>query len=215
MCLCKRCMLKQVLENASMQTTSILGSAVHCLLVLHHQLFLPAFSLPLHVRCLHAVHISSVAHPLPPHPLTLPAPSPNTPQAASDTFAWPAAATTPTARDAAARTAAVKFREALAAQEDLVRRQQQQLASSRLLAASYEGRIRGLETRLASTSLVQPLDAPQAPTAGGSGAEAIGAANQQSSPPREGDGAGGTLEPGACWGQTGRGCRPSACDLVC
>lgn len=53
----------------------------------------------------------------------------------------------------AAREAAGKFHTALAAKEDLLRRQQDALASSRLLTASYEGRIRGLEQRLASMSL--------------------------------------------------------------
>lgn len=85
-----------------------------------------------------------------------------------------------------ASTAAVKFREALAAKEDLVRRQQADLTASRLVSASYEGRIRALESRLA-------LAASQA-HAGGSASHASGMAASASSL-----GAGSAVGGGLIW----------------
>lgn len=52
-----------------------------------------------------------------------------------------------------ALAAAARYREAVAANEDLVQRQRAELASSRQLNASYEGRIRSLESCLAASTM--------------------------------------------------------------
>ena len=64
-----------------------------------------------------------------------------------------------------ALAAAARYREAIAANEDLVRRQRAELASSRQLNASYEGRIRSLESCLAASTMAGSAQSLQQPAA--------------------------------------------------